>query len=147
MAAQSHDFTQQVLCIGKFLARLGQELIEPARVLAADGFAAPASLTKSLAAHTALLSRDEASKAIFVGIVEGKSFKQPELAATLARIQKNGPREFYAGKTARRIASAMRPHGWINASDLRGYEVKERKAVTGRYRGHEIVSMAPTAPA
>lgn len=119
------------------------ELIEPARALAADGFAAPASLSSSLASYTALLSRYDASKAVFVGVREGQKFRQPELAETLARIQKNGPREFYEGETARRIAAAMRPHGWINERDLRGYEVKERGVVTGRYRGHGIVSMPP----
>jgi gamma-glutamyltranspeptidase / glutathione hydrolase len=46
------------------------ELIEPARALAADGFTAPGSLTRSLASYTALLSRYEASKALFVGITE-----------------------------------------------------------------------------
>ncbi|WP_394795373.1 gamma-glutamyltransferase [Armatimonas sp.] len=119
------------------------ELIEPARALAGDGFIAPASLTRSLTSDKALLSRYEATKAIFVGVTEGQKFRQPELAATLARIQKNGPREFYEGETAKRIAAAMRPHGWINERDLRGYEVKERTVVTGRYRGHGIVSMPP----
>jgi len=119
------------------------ELIEPARALAAEGFTSPASLTRSLTSYIALLSRYEASKAIFVGIAEGQKFRQPELAATLARIQKHGPREFYEGETARCIASAMRPHGWINERDLRGYEVKERQVVTGRYRGHGIISMPP----
>lgn len=119
------------------------ELIEPARQLAAAGFSAPASLTRSLAAYTRLLSRYEASKAIFVGVTEGQTFAQPELAATLARIQKDGPSEFYRGETARKIAAAMRSHGWITERDLATYQVKERTPVTGSYRGQGIVSMPP----
>ncbi|WP_309716218.1 gamma-glutamyltransferase [Armatimonas sp.] len=119
------------------------ELIEPARALAAEGFVAPESLVRSLTSDKALLSRYAATKAIFGGVTVGQRFKQPELAETLARIQKHGPREFYEGETAKRIASAMRPHGWINERDLRSYEVKERKVVTGSYRNHGIVSMPP----
>lgn len=119
------------------------DLIEPARALAADGFLIPANLARSLELDKKVFAPYPESVRLFVGRKAGERFKQPELAATLARLQKNGPREFYEGETAKRIAAAMRPHGWISEADLRGYSVKERAVITGRYRGHGIVSMPP----
>lgn len=119
------------------------ELIEPARALAAGGFIVPENLARSLELSAALLSPYAESKRLFVGRKTGERLTQPELAATLARIQKNGPREFYEGETAKRIVKAMRPHRWITEADLRAYAVKERTVVTGRYRGHGIISMPP----
>ena len=37
----------------------------------------------------------------------GDVWKQPDLAATFARLQKDGPREFYEGETARKIADGI----------------------------------------
>jgi gamma-glutamyltranspeptidase/glutathione hydrolase len=62
----------------------------------------------------------------------------------LARLQKNGAREFYEGETARLIADDMqRNGGLITAEDLRSYTPKERVPLRGTYRGHEIISMPP----
>ena len=71
-------------------------------------------------------------------------FRQPDLAATLARIQRNGAREFYEGMTARLIVADMKRHnGLITLADLKGYVAKEREPVRGSYRGYEIITMAP----
>jgi gamma-glutamyltranspeptidase / glutathione hydrolase len=60
------------------------------------------------------------------------------------RLQKNGPREFYDGETARLIASAMSANrGTIALDDLKGYRAAERTPLRGNYRGHEIVTMPP----
>jgi gamma-glutamyltranspeptidase/glutathione hydrolase len=75
---------------------------------------------------------------------EGELLRQPELAATLGRLQKKGAREFYEGETARLIAEDMREqHGLITREDLREYTPKERNPLRGNYRGHEIISMPP----
>ena len=73
----------------------------------------------------------------------GEIFRQPELARTLQRIAKN-PADFYQGRMARQIAAFMqRGGGLITAADLASYEVKEREAVRGAYRGLEIISAPP----
>jgi gamma-glutamyltranspeptidase / glutathione hydrolase len=73
----------------------------------------------------------------------GERFKQPELAATLARIQKN-PRDFYEGITARRIVADMRAHGGlITMKDLREYKPVIREPLHGSYRGHDFIVMPP----
>ena len=72
------------------------------------------------------------------------TWRQPDLAATLERIQANGKDGFYKGETARLIADYMAANdGIITLEDLALYEAKEREPVRGTYRGYEIVSMPP----
>jgi gamma-glutamyltranspeptidase/glutathione hydrolase len=75
---------------------------------------------------------------------EGDRLRQPELAQTLARMQRGGAREFYEGETARLIAADMRANnGLITMQDLKNYQAKERTPLRGSYRGHEIITMPP----
>ena len=73
----------------------------------------------------------------------GEIFRQPDLARTLERIA-NKPDDFYHGAMARELAAAIQKGGGlITAEDLAQYEVKEREAVRGTYRGYEIISAPP----
>lgn len=124
------------------------ELIEPARKLAADGFVVTHRTEKLLADHQEILSPFADSRRIFLRdgklYREGETLRQPDLAATLGRLQKKGPREFYEGETARLIAEDMKQHrGLITTGDLRDYTPKERAPLRGNYRGHEIIAMPP----
>lgn len=124
------------------------ELIEPARKLAADGFVVSHRTQKMFADAQELLSPFVDSRRIFLRdgklYREGETLRQPELAATLARLQKHGVREFYEGETSRLIGDDMQQHrGVITRDDLRGYTAKERVPLRGKYRGHEIISMPP----
>jgi gamma-glutamyltranspeptidase/glutathione hydrolase len=74
----------------------------------------------------------------------GQIWKQPDLAATLERIQSDGKDGFYSGETARMIVDHMADNdGIITLEDLDKYEAKEREPIRGSYRGYEIVSMPP----
>jgi gamma-glutamyltranspeptidase/glutathione hydrolase len=65
---------------------------------------------------------------------EGEIFRQPELAATLKRIAKNGAAEFYQGETARIIAREMEGMGGlITLEDLANYKPKIREALRADY--------------
>lgn len=124
------------------------ELIEPARKLAADGFVVTHRTEKLLQDHQELLGPFTDSRRIFLRdgklFREGETLRQPELAATLGRLQKKGPREFYEGETARLIAEDMKDHrGLITSDDLRNYAPKERAPLRGNYRGYQIISMPP----
>ena len=124
------------------------ELIEPARKLAAGGVVVSHRTEGLLADHQEMLSPFADSRRIFLRdgklYREGELLRQPELAATLGRLQKKGPREFYEGETARLIAEDMRQQqGLITIEDLRDYTAKERTPLRGNYRGHEIISMPP----
>jgi len=124
------------------------ELIEPARRLAVDGFVVTHRTEKRLEDYQAILSRFADSRRVFLRegklYREGEILRQPELAATLGRLQKKGPREFYEGKTARLIAEDMQHNGGlITRQDLRDYTPKERVPLRGSYRGYGIISMPP----
>ncbi|HEX7999245.1 MAG TPA: gamma-glutamyltransferase [Pyrinomonadaceae bacterium] len=124
------------------------QLIEPARRLAANGFALPYSIARSFRTNEGFFEPYEDSRKIFLNngnlYNEGDLFRQPELAATFARLQRQGPREFYEGQTARLIAEDMKRHdGLITLNDMRAYVAKERVPLRTTYRGHEVVSMPP----
>ena len=121
---------------------------EPARRLAAEGHILTQGGATQLRASEKHLGKFAESKRIFLkGGAHWKAgdlWRQPDLAATFARLQKEGPREFYTGETARRIATAMaQNHGTITLDDLKAYTPAERVPLRGTYRGHEIVTMPP----
>ncbi len=125
-----------------------RQLVEPARRLAANGFVVTHSLARSLRFSKDYLSKYPETKRIYLKggkfYDEGELFRQPELAATFARLQRFGPDEFYEGETARMIVADMkRNNGLMTLDDLRGYVAKERTPLRGNYRGHEIISMPP----
>jgi gamma-glutamyltranspeptidase / glutathione hydrolase len=124
------------------------DVCEPARRLAANGHVVSQGTAASLRASAKLLGQFEESKKIYLNggafWKAGDVWKQPDLAATFARLQKEGPREFYEGETARKIAEAMTKNkGLIALQDLAGYKAVERAALRGTYRGHAIVTMPP----
>lgn len=124
------------------------ELIEPSRKLALNGFEVSHGLQRSLRSNRDLLGRYAESRRIFLRggklFGEGEILRQTELAATFARLQKNGPSEFYHGQTAQLIAADMKAHnGLMSLDDLKNYRAKERVPVRGTYRGHTVLSMPP----
>jgi gamma-glutamyltranspeptidase/glutathione hydrolase len=124
------------------------QLVEPARQLAGRGFIVTHSLARSLYGNREYLEKYTETKRIYLKggqfYEEGELFRQPELAATFARLQRFGPNEFYQGETARMIVADMkRNNGLMTLDDLGGYVAKERAPVRGNYRGYEIISMPP----
>ncbi|HEU5078554.1 MAG TPA: gamma-glutamyltransferase [Opitutaceae bacterium] len=124
------------------------DVIEPARRLAAEGHVVSQGSARSLRQYQNLLAAYPESKRIFLAdgdmLKAGEMWQQPELAATLARIQKFGAREFYEGETARLIADSMaKARGTIGRDDLKNYRAVERVPLRGHYRGYEIVTMPP----
>lgn len=124
-----------------------REVVEPARKLAAEGFPLSQPLAADLRSDKNL-SRHPESRRIFQRdgkyYAEGEMWRQPDLAATLERLRDNGPREFYEGETARRIAEDMKANdGLITLEDLKTYRAIEREPLRGTYRGYEILTMPP----
>lgn len=125
-----------------------KQLVEPARLLAQNGYVLSHRLANLLIAYKEHLEKYPDSNRIFLNngkyYKEGDLFKQTELAHTLLRVQTQGAREFYEGKTARLIADDMKANGGlINLDDLKNYVAKERTPLRGSYRGHEIITMPP----
>jgi gamma-glutamyltranspeptidase/glutathione hydrolase len=125
-----------------------RDVCEPSRRLAADGHVVSQGTAANLRANARHLGQFDESKRIYLNggtyWKTGDLWRQPDLAATFARLQEHGPREFYTGETARRIADAMARHGGlITLADLAAYRAVERTPLRGSYRGHDIVTMPP----
>ncbi len=127
------------------------ELIAPAIALARDGFAVEDDIADSLPRARLRLGRWPSSAKIFLRgdgnvLAPGDRLVQRDLAGTLEAIAKHGPRAFYEGPIAEKLAAAVQAAGGImTADDLRNYRPHIRQPVRGRYRGHEIISMPPSS--
>ena len=77
----------------------------------------------------------------FGALADGHNFRQPELAAALRRIAANGPRGFYAGRTAELLVAEMaRNHGHIAAGDLETYRAVWREPLEGEWAGYHVIT-------
>ena len=124
------------------------DVLEPARRLAAEGHTVTPYTASLFKLSGAKLSQFAESKRVFLAagafLKPGELWRQPDLAATLTRLQKNGPREFYEGETAKKISDAMAQNqGTIALADLKAYRAVERQPLRGSYRGHDVVTMPP----
>jgi gamma-glutamyltranspeptidase / glutathione hydrolase len=79
----------------------------------------------------------------FGSLAAGELYRQPELAATLERIAKEGPDGFYGGRTAA-LLSAQRQHGGhITLADLRAYRPRWRTPLEGDWAGYRVITAPP----
>ncbi|WP_297983254.1 gamma-glutamyltransferase [uncultured Chryseobacterium sp.] len=122
-----------------------EKLIQPAIDLAAQGFAITDREANLLNAHREEFLKHNKNETAFVKFniwKAGDLLIQKELAETLKRIQKDGMKGFYEGKTAELIAAEMkRGNGIISFNDLKNYKVADRKPIEFDYKGNQIVSM------
>jgi gamma-glutamyltranspeptidase/glutathione hydrolase len=124
------------------------ELIAPAIELAEKGFPVKDDTADSLPRARERIARWRTSTSLLKDggrpLQEGDRLIQYDLADTLRKIASEGPRGFYEGTTATRIADAVKKAGGImTKDDLKNYQAIERPVVRGNYRGYDIVSMPP----
>jgi gamma-glutamyltranspeptidase/glutathione hydrolase len=123
------------------------QTLKPAIELARDGFVVADDMADTLADMYRRMARwPNSAKAFSRGdgmpLQEGDRLIQSDLAATLSAIAEQGPRGFYEGTVAERLAKAVRDAGGImTVDDLKSYEAVIRSPVRGSYRGYDIVSM------
>ena len=125
-----------------------KELIQPAIVLARDGFEISHGLARSLAGVLDDFQKYPASLAQFSKngkpYEAGEILKQPDLAKTLTRIADQGPAGFYEGEIAALIEKEMKANGGlITMADLKAYQAKKRGVIKGTYRGYDVIGMPP----
>ena len=123
-----------------------KQLIEPAIVLANDGFIISDTLGKTLESYKDKLGRTFDGKKIFfkddVILKTGDLLVQKDLANTLKLVAQKGPAGFYKGSTAQKIHLDMRKNGGlITSSDLRNYKAKFRSPIEFNYKDLSIVTM------
>ena len=125
------------------------DLMQPAIALARDGFPVADDTADSLPRDRPRLLRWPSSAQIFLQadgapLAPGDRLLQPDLANTLEAIAKDGPRAFYQGPIAQKLAAAVQAAGGVmTVDDLKDYRAIERPPIRGTYRGYDIVSMAP----
>lgn len=124
-----------------------EDLIEPSRRLAADGFKITAMQANELNGNKALFKRLNPLGTALVkdaNWAEGDVLTQSELSNTLKLIKEQGRKAFYEGAVADSMVAEMkRGGGIISKEDLKAYKAIWRKPVTGKYRGYDVVTMPP----
>jgi gamma-glutamyltranspeptidase/glutathione hydrolase len=128
-----------------------KKLFEPAIELAEKGFAVSPRLHGLLEADR-FLAKMKGTRSYFLDAAGkpkpvGTVIRNPGLAEVLRKVADGGADAFYEGPIAKDIAEAAakaeRNPGYLRASDLAGYEAKERKAVCSPYRAYRICGMPP----
>lgn len=127
------------------------KLFEPAIKLADDGFAVGPKLARTIRTFKAGDDMPDLQKVFHhpdgSPLLEGEIYKNPEYAATLRKIAKEGPDGFYKGEIAQAIVNAVhnapKNQGGMTLADLDHYQAKERAPVCGDYRQYHLCSMGP----
>ncbi len=123
------------------------QIMQPAIELARDGFVVTDDTADTLASMYRRMARWPNSAKSFSRpdgspLREGDRLIQSDLAATLTAIAEQGPRSFYQGPVAEKLAKAIGDAGGImTVDDLKSYQAVIRAPVRGSYRGYDIVSM------
>jgi gamma-glutamyltranspeptidase/glutathione hydrolase len=122
--------------------------LAPAIRSAKQGFQVDAPYRRLARLRLDALRASPAAAATFLSDGEVPSqraqLRQGDLAATLARVSRDGRKGFYGGETAQALVDGVRSAGGIwTLADLNQYQVIEREPVRGRYRGMHITSASP----
>jgi gamma-glutamyltranspeptidase/glutathione hydrolase len=126
-------------------------LFEPAIRLSDNGFPVGPKLARTIRNFTRGAGMPDIKAHFYHGdgtpLAEGETYKNPEYAATLHKIAKEGPDGFYKGEIAQAIVDtvqhAPRQQGGMTLQDLDKYQAKERAPVCGDYREYHLCSMGP----
>ena len=123
------------------------QLLQPAIVLARDGFIVTDDMADTLPGWHKRLARWPATAKIFSrpdgsSLREGDRLVQTDLATTLEAIAGHGPSGFYEGPVADELVKGIQQAGGIiTRDDLKSYQAVEREPMCGSYRGYDIVAM------
>ncbi|MFM2268078.1 MAG: hypothetical protein RL757_1519, partial [Bacteroidota bacterium] len=127
-----------------------KKLVQPAIDLAEKGFAITALEATRLNENKAEFEKHSTQGIGAFAKKDGSAWKtgdvlkQPDLAQTLKQIAAKGRAGFYEGEVAQKIVAEMkRGKGIISLEDLKNYESKWRKPLTGKYRGYDMICMPP----
>ena len=132
--------------------RLGRlplrEVLAPAIQLARAGVAINRKQAYFLDLLVPIMTLTAAGRALFEPcgryLGEDDVHRNPDLAAFLESLPRDGEREFYEGELARRIATDMREGGGLlTAADLTACRVIEREPLPVDYRGRRLLTNPP----
>ena len=128
----------------RFGTQKWSRLLQPAIRYAREGFIVSAQLQQRSDETLEMLHGRTNFARYFGSLKAGAALRQPELAATLERIARDGAREFYHGRTARLLVAQMeRDHGSVSAADLAGYRARWREPLEADWAGYRVVTAPP----
>ncbi len=123
------------------------QLIQPAIDIAEMGYVLTEKEAASLNGVKEAIAKSSTQSNVFVKSTKwkvGDTLVQKELASTLKRIQQEGQKGFYEGRTAELIVAEMqRGNGIVSLNDLKNYQAKMRTPLSFNYKGHQVISFAP----
>ena len=121
------------------------ELFQPAIDLARKGVVVTEKQEKQIQKYQSEIIRISGKKTLYgQNFKQGDTIKYLALATTLARIQKNGEKEFYKGATAKNMVAFLQSKGGIiSMEDLATYQPKWRNPIVFNYKDLKLISMAP----
>jgi gamma-glutamyltranspeptidase / glutathione hydrolase len=77
-------------------------------------------------------------------LVEGDTFRYPEMSDALERFAAEGAEPFYRGDIAQRVCDWVRERGGtLGMDDMAAYEPIERRPVEAHFRGYEVLTNPP----
>jgi gamma-glutamyltranspeptidase/glutathione hydrolase len=77
-------------------------------------------------------------------LVQGDTFRYPEMSDALERFAAEGSEPFYRGDIAKRVCDWVRERGGtLGMDDMAAYEPIERRPVEARFRGYDVLTNAP----
>ncbi len=115
--------------------------LAPAIRYAHDGFEVDRKLAALRDRRAAELHGRTNFMAYYGRLSYGRTFRQPELEATLRRIAAAGPAGFYAGRTADLVIAEMtRNRGHLSQADLAAYRPVWREPLTGGWAGYQVIT-------
>jgi gamma-glutamyltranspeptidase/glutathione hydrolase len=133
---------------GRLVERFGTlglaPLMEAAVGHARDGYIVTAGLAGYLANNAERLLRDPEAARLLPPLKAGRALRNPELAATLAEIGRDGFHSFYRGATARAIVAALeRRGGLLTIEDLAAHRSTWVEPIAFAYRGLTVYELPP----
>lgn len=129
----------------KYGTKSRYDVMKYAISLAEDGFIISDRMAYLLNSYQDDFSSFEGTIKVFGGNFRGGDLLvQKDLAETLKEISRKGSDGFYKGWVADRIIDEMKKgNGIISYDDLNSYKPVERKVITGRYQGYDVITMGP----
>ena len=124
------------------------QVMAPAIRLARDGFIISPLLARTIVSSRAKLLTDSLAAARFLPngqpLRPGDRLVQPELAATLGLIARDGAAGFYSGTVAEALSAKVQSRGGlIEVSDLASYPVATMRPLCAPWRGYTVLGAPP----
>ena len=124
------------------------QVLEPAIGYAENGFVVTPVISGDWAGQRAILLRDEGAKATFLPNGEppkaGDYFRNPDYAATLRQIAKEGPSTLYGGALGQKLVARIQQlGGFLTLDDLKKNQPTWVTPISTMFKGYRVWELPP----